>query len=547
MEQLISQTSVNIETYLRNMRLISDTIYLRKLKESDLSEGGLDEWMHVLYEENKDSIIGISCYDGDGRIIAGVPFVEEKEGIEARTQDWFLGAVKNGGEFYLSIPHIQNLYVPISYAYPWVVSLSREVEILEGGTLRKGVLLIDMDYTAIEKLLKRVNRNQQRQYVYLCDSSGQIIFHPKQNRINAGIYKENSIVEGGFQNGTKRDRYFGEERLVTVRTVKNTDWKIVCVTLERNIWTGLYESTYYFILLVVVSILAALVLNFLVSMWITIPLEKLTDSVKVADDGNLDPDIYVGGNTEVRYLGQTLKDAAGKMRALWEDFKREEAERQKSTFEALQSQINPHFLYNTLDSIVWMIEGEQYRDAVGMVRNLASLFRISLSRGKTIISIEDEIRHARNYMDIQKMRYHDAFTVEFEVDPAILQASTVKLILQPVLENAIEYGVSQMDGEGEIFVRGEIKDGEICLCVSDNGLGMEEEVAERLLTDRPKKTARGSGVGLLNVHRRLQLYFGEEYGLSIESAPDEGTQVGFHLPFKPLEQKEAKEYEGKGR
>lgn len=168
-----------------------------------------------------------------------------------------------------------------------------------------------------------------------------------------------------------------------------------------------------------------------------------------------------------------------------------------------------------------------------MTTQLGSLFRVSLSRGKTIISIEDEIRHAKNYMGIQKIRYKNAFQVIFQVEPEVEQCCTVKLVLQPLLENAIYYGMEYMDGEGEILVKGYKKDGDIYLEVEDNGLGMPEEEAARLLTEKPRERKRGSGVGLINVDSRIRLRFGKEYGLIIESHPDEGMKVTIHIPAIP--------------
>ena len=168
-----------------------------------------------------------------------------------------------------------------------------------------------------------------------------------------------------------------------------------------------------------------------------------------------------------------------------------------------------------------------------MITQLGSLFRVSLSRGKTIISIEDEIRHAQNYMSIQKIRYKNAFQVEFQVEPEVQQCCTVKLVLQPLLENAIYYGMEYMDGEGEILVKGYEKDGDIYLEVQDNGLGMPEEEAAKLLTESSRERKRGSGVGLINVDSRIRLRFGKEYGLLIESHPDEGMKVTIHIPAIP--------------
>ena len=247
----------------------------------------------------------------------------------------------------------------------------------------------------------------------------------------------------------------------------------------------------------------------------------------------MDPDIYIGGSMEVEHLGKTLRSTVAQIRQLMDDIVVEQEEKRKSELDALQSQINPHFLYNTLDSIVWMITGERYDDAVFMITQLASLFRISLSKGKTVIRIEDEVKHAQNYMNIQKIRYKNSFEVDFQIEEDILDGCIVKLVLQPLLENAIYYGMEFMDGEGEIHVRGYRKDKDVYLEVEDNGLGMPEEEAAELLNGKERPHKHGSGVGLVNVHSRLKLRFGEAYGLVIHSCPDEGMMVQIHIPYIP--------------
>ena len=217
----------------------------------------------------------------------------------------------------------------------------------------------------------------------------------------------------------------------------------------------------------------------------------------------------------------------------------EQEKKRKSEFDALQAQINPHFLYNTLDSIVWMVESERYQEAIFMVTALANLFRISLSKGKNIISIREEIEHAQNYLYIQKIRYKNRFQVDIDIDPEIHECSTIKLIVQPLLENAIYHGVEYMDGEGEIKVRGYLKEGEVYIDVTDNGLGIPEEALDYVLTDEKREHKKGSGIGLSNVHQRIQLYFGKAYGLEIESILDEGTTIHIHLPNIPYEKTEA--------
>ena len=256
-------------------------------------------------------------------------------------------------------------------------------------------------------------------------------------------------------------------------------------------------------------------------------------------------DIYIGGSSEIRHLGYSVQRSYERIETLMEEIIRQQNERRKSELDALQSQINPHFLYNTLESITWMIEAQKNEEAVIMISELAKLLRVSLSRGKTIIPVKDELQHSRSYMNIQLVRYKERFQMEFQTDKEIEDYCIVKLVIQPILENAIYYGVGNMDedDEGKITVRGEKKEDDIYIIIEDNGMGMRKEVLENILKDNNKVPKHGSGVGVINVHSRIQLMFGEQYGLEIYSEPDEGTRVVIHIPAIPYTKENAEQLE----
>ena len=530
-EQLLNQTAINLESYLRNMRGISDAMYYSVIKDKDLATDSLDEEMNLLYEANKDNLISIACYTNDGRLVAAAPVATEKNNLDIVDQEWFTEATGQMENVHFSTPHVQNLFDDPSYRYYWVVSLSQAVELTSGGNSTLGVLLVDMNYSSIEQLLTKANTDNASEYVYLMDGSGELIYHPKQKLIYTDLFSENNLVAASYEDGSHKEEYDGEKRIVTVKTISYTGWKIVSVVPMSSFDMGISGMRMFVILLMSLSMLMIILLNQFVSANIAKPLKRLNDSVKDWEAGNMNPDIYVGGSLEVEHLGKTLRSTVAQIQELMHDILVEQEEKRKSELDALQSQINPHFLYNTLDSIVWMIEGERYEDAVFMVTQLASLFRISLSRGKTIISMEDELKHARNYMNIQKIRYKNKFTVEFQEEDAILSCCTVKLVIQPLLENAIYYGMESMDGDGEITVVGYRKGDDVYVEVRDNGLGMPDEMVDALLTENNRVRKHGSGVGLINVHNRIRLRFGEPYGLEIDSCLDEGTTVRIHLPY----------------
>lgn len=528
-KQLIDQASLNLNTYIRNLMNISDTMYYSVIKNKDLANENMDKEMTLLYEANKDNLISIACFDAKGELVAASPVATMKENVLASTQDWYVQANLKIENLHFSTPHVQDLFDDSNYRYYWVVSLSRVVSLTYEGNISRGILLVDMNFSDIEQLFSKVNATGEG-YVYLTDSEGEIIYHPKQKVIYSGLLEENNKLAASYEDGSHMETFQGEKRAIVVKTVGYTGWKIVSVTPIKEIAINLKQFKFFTVIILAVSILVIIVGNIIVSQKVTNPIRKLEDSVKDLEDGNLNFDVYVGGSHEIQHLGRTITSMVNQMKRLMDDIVKEQEEKRKSELDALQSQINPHFLYNTLDSIVWMVESERYQEAISMVTALASLFRISLSKGKNIISIKDEMEHAKNYMKIQKVRFKDQFSFQVNIAPNIEEYNTIKLIVQPLLENAIYYGVESMRDEGIITVKGYETKNDIYIEVTDNGMGIPEEEQILLLTDNTRARKKGSGIGLINVHQRIKLYFGEDYGLQIKSELDEGTTIIIHLP-----------------
>ena len=539
-EQILDQVSRNLNSYIRNMMSISNTMCYSVIKNRNLTNERINKEMNLLYEANKDNLTGIVCATADGAIIAASPVSSRKSGVDLKKQKWFLDAFEEIENLHFSTPHVQNIFDNSNYRYYWVVSLSRNVELTNLGNVRNGVLLVDMNYSGIEQMFERVNDGGVG-FVYLCDSDGQIIYHPKQKAIYAGLVRENNLLHAKHIDGAFSEKFDGQERDVVVKTVGYTGWKIISVTPTSELAVDMGQMRNYLLMVAVIVLILMIFGNYIISYVVTDPIRKLEESIAyleegVANDKMNEDDIFIGGSHEIRHLGRTIKSMIRQMRKLTDEMVKEQKAKRKSELDALQSQINPHFLYNTLDSVVWMIEGERYRDAISMVTALAQLFRISLSKGNNIISIHDEIVHATNYLNIQKVRFKNKFNATIDVDPAIENYATIKLIVQPLLENAIYYGVEHMDGEGEITLKGYEKDGDIYISVSDNGMGIPEDVLKTLLTDKGRSRGRGSGIGLWNVNQRIQIYFKGDYGLIVESELDEGTTVTIHLPKIPIEE-----------
>lgn len=534
--QILEQTNQALSTYLKQMMKVSDTTYYQILKQKDIQTDGIYTEIDLLYKANQDKVVSIGLFDWNGRIVDAVPVSSVKKNVDPLSEDWYINAADKIEELHFSTAHVQNIFDVSDAGYRWVVSLSRYVEFMRGGKLEEGILLVDMNFTGIEQVIKNVNVDKAG-YLYLMAPNGEIIYHPKQQLLYTGIEKEDNLAVADYEDGTYTRMFEGEERLLTVKTVGYTGWKLVSVVPMKAV-VSQYSGTQTYILIIAICLaLIFIQLSSFITKKITDPIYRLEKSVRELEAGDLETAIQIGGSEEIRHLGHSIQNMVDQLRQLMHDIVKEQELKRKSELDALQTQINPHFLYNTLDSIVWMIENEKYEGAVTMVTSLARLFRISISKGKSIISVKEELAHAEYYMAIQSVRYKNKFTYTIDADEKIVQKATVKLILQPMIENAIIHGMAFMDEDdgGHISVRAFEEDGQLIMEVEDNGCGMSEEQIEAIKSKKNRGKTLGSGIGMGNVHERIKIYFGESYGVAIQSEADEGTLIRINMPLVNME------------
>ena len=543
-QTVINQVNLSMDTYLRTVMKLSDSLYYGIIKNVDLlaKEETVNSEMTLLYDNNKDAVSNIALLSKDGELLTAVPAARLKPDLDVTREEWFKDTLEHPENLHFSMPHVQNIFDNSENQYRWVITLSRAVEITEGTSTAQGVLLIDMTYSSLQYMLDNILLGDQG-YLYLISSGGGLIYHPKMQLIDVGLEEENIKAASTYRDGNYRETWQGKERDIIAKTVGYTGWKIIGVVPEQGFTLNGVKTQLFMVFVVAFFLFLLAVINAYISSKITAPIKELEKSVNALEAGELDTDIDIGGSYEIQHLGRSIGEMARRIQVLMEDIVAQHESKRKSEFDTLQSQINPHFLYNTLDIIVWMIENEQKQEAVKIVTALARFFRISLSKGKSIIPVGDELEHVRNYLTIQQKRFKNKFTYRIQASDEVLNLASLKLMLQPLVENAIYHGMEFMDGDGEILVKAELKDGGLCFTIADNGLGMTEKQVEGLLTGETKSSSgKGSGIGVKNVNERIRLYFGESYGLTILSEPDEGTAIKIRLPA--VSYKELLEHEG---
>ena len=537
-QALMIQVNNTLQTYLRNLMQVSDTLAYSVIKNKDIKEESITEEMQLLYDTNKNLIENIALFSQDGELLASAPALPLRM-ADIMGEEWFREALARTENMHFSMPQVQKLFINNDDEYTWVLDLSRAVQMNYGKESTQGVLLIQMRYSELEQIFGDVSLGRDG-YTYLADANGTLIYHPFYELVCSQMVAENNMQAARYRDGPHTEMFGGRKRNVTVKSVGYTGWKIVGVTYGQDRLLRDKKGTCFLLFIILFALTCMMGLNSFISSKVTNPIRKLEHSVRILEEGALDTMIEPEGSYEVRHLGNAIRKMAVQLQRLMQDIVKEHESKRKNELYTLQSQINPHFLYNTLDVIVWMIENEKRQDAVRAVTALARFFRISLSKGKTGIRVEDELEHVRNYLMIQSMRYKNKFTYIIEAEEDTLELGTLKLVLQPLVENAIYHGMEFMDGDGHIQVSVTRRERDLYMEVADNGLGMREDTVEHLMKGLLTGTS-GSGIGIKNVQERIRLYFGPAYGLVIHSEPDVGTSVVVHLPAISYEEMRKKD------
>ena len=280
-----------------------------------------------------------------------------------------------------------------------------------------------------------------------------------------------------------------------------------------------------------IVLILVIILSYYIPRSITMPITRISKVTDQVAKGNLSVRAAAESGAEARMLSDSLNAMIDKINELLDQVTTEQVRLRKAEFELLQAQINPHFLYNTLDTIVWLAEAGDQKRVVSMVGNLSDFFRTSLNQGKDIISIREELAHVRSYLEIQQVRYQDILRYEITVPEDLYEYKIPKITIQPLVENALYHGIKNKRGQGTITVTGKRNENGFVLYVRDNGIGMTQERLKEVRAGIQKLSYTGKEIyGLYNVNERIRLNFGETYGISIESTYGEGTCVSISLP-----------------
>jgi two-component system sensor histidine kinase YesM len=435
----------------------------------------------------------------------------------------------------VSSAHVENM---VDGRYPWVISLVREVLGKDNGLL--GYIQVDLNYAVIDDLCRSA-RPGASGYVFILGASGDIVYHPRQQLIYGDLKTERIPELLALRSGFLTAKVDGRDVLYTATQSSATGWIVVAVSYISALLAGMRRALYTFALLAILCFAVSVLVSSFVSVRISRPIESLRRSMQEVEKGNFDIGITVECSNEVYQLARDCDIAVKKVRDLIEQVRTDAEQRRLLELRALQAQINPHFLYNTLDSIIWMIELGENERAIDVTSHLARFFRLGISRGSEVITVRTEIEYLETYLAIQKVRYKSKLDYEISFQPELYGLRLLKLLIQPLVENAIYHGIKNKELPGMVRVSGE-RDGDTMLIrVSDDGVGMTPERLEALGESLAAPSDQGpgmlgdaspssGGVGVHNVQERIRLYFGSQYGLSFESISGVGTTATVRIP-----------------
>ena len=545
--QIISQVNSNIEYYFEEMeqiatianydyeiqkRLKADLLSNTELYRSNLTVSNLLDDMSIMRED----IEAILIFTNDGSIIVNKSAGKLNKNYNFKPQSWYKQAVQTSGSSVTIKPHKQSY---ISDSNNLVFSLSRSINNFDSEE-QIGIILIDLNIEALNSICSSVQLGEEG-YIMIIDEESNVIYHPDYSYMYRTwdemyikeVFKADDILiqdalESDF--GSFKRKLENETKYVIYQKMASTGWTILGIVPQSVIVQQQRQITLLIVIIGILCVLIAILVTFVLSSRVFKPINQLKKTMALAEHGNLNVSVEESHYTEIDALNTSFNQMIMRIQTLMEKVVWEEREKRKAELKVLQAQINPHFLYNTLDSIHWMAECNS-KEAVVMVDSLAKLFRLSLSKGRQFITVKEEIEHVRNYLTIQSMRYKGKFDYKIDVEESLLNYKTLKLILQPLVENAIYHGIKNKRKKGNLLIRCTMCLNNILFQVMDDGIGMDEDMLENIFNQNESNQL--SGVGINNVNERIKLCYGQEYGLDFYSKKSIGTVVDIWLPAVP--------------
>lgn len=447
-----------------------------------------------------------------------------------KNEEWFVETIAQKGVPYIVQPHYNSFEVEDKKNRRMIVSVAKAIVDLDSFQVY-GVILIDQDIAYLSQILNSAEM-EQGEAILIYDKNGDVIY---QNQQVDARESAQMLTQINSESGVQKCRLTGKEMLISSDYSHKLDWRIVSAVPM----TIMDSKTSYVKKISITSVIIQAFLIFIISsaisFLITRSLTTLSKSIRELEKGNFDTNVDIKGKDEIAQIGHAFNEMVYNLKNLIDQKYKLELLRKGSEISALQSQINPHFLFNTLNSMKAVADRENSPIVVEMIQSLSDNFRYCMTKGRQMVSFDEELEHVENYLYLQEYRYHGKYKVIYNIPGDMLKAQVPRLILQPIVENAINYGLENRTEQGEIIIAAQRINKQIYIYISDNGKGISENVLKELNVNISKKakdftSADFVHIGISNVNARIKLMFGDEYGVSIYSVENEKTTIKLTLP-----------------
>jgi len=507
-KQMLRQVDKSINYYISGMASVSDYIvenedvvsYLAA-RQPDTSSNVMEELQTVA--GTRPDFVNLIILREDGAFVSNHDQMGINPNWNYRESSWYKDAITAQGEPVFSSSRVENV---VAGEYDWVISMSRAL--YSNGQL-SGILLVDLNYQQIADICSLSNNDSG--YIFIVGADGRLVYHPQQRLVYSGIKTErfDLVTRSEGVNSVISDGY-----IYTSSLSPASGWVTVSVFDTNQLVSISSDVIVLFVAIGLFFAIITFIISYVASKRLTDPILQLKASMKQFEKGDFDAKANIMVNNEVAELGESFNVMTERIKNLVAQELLIEEQKRISELQALQAQIRPHFLYNTLESIIWMSEIGENEKVIEMTSALSKLFRATTSNANELVTLKTEIDYVTNYMKIQKMRYRDKLNYRLDVDESVLEAKVIKLIIQPMVENAIYHGIKQLKGQGLIIVSAHAEEQKLFITISDNGVGFDKGTLDGTLDFASKDE---SGIGINNVKDRIKLFFGSEYGINIKS------------------------------
>ena len=462
------------------------------------SKKSIEKMIYSILEYNK-GIKSITVIGKNGNIVSSDKNNDMKISENMMKEKWYVDAINNS-DMPVFNPSRKNSASSMNSAL-WFLSISRDIKNSKGENL--GVIVFDIKYEILERYLNSISFGKQIDNI-IVDKNNNIIYYK-----DVKCFADKKCLAKFSEKNKKKDTYLYETQ------IENTNWNLRSLANTNDLVTLKKNFSHIVIIIFLVSLAFSSIITFIVITKILRPLIKLENHMQNFENNLREFHLSEKTGYEIQNLVEHFNVMVEKIKYLRE-----------YEIKALHSQINPHFLYNTLDTIIWMAEFEDNEKVISITKSLANYFRLSLSNGHEKIPLKDEIMHTKEYLFIQKQRYEDKLSYFFNIeDESLLSIKVPKIIIQPIVENSIYHGIKNLSGNGIITIDVYRQNSTVNISVKDNGIGFEKA--------KQFKKSKTGGVGIQNVDKRIKFYYGKNYGVFInKDSKTEGAEVVIKIPFK---------------